>query len=94
MKRAMTLWLAGVCLLTTACGGSSGAGKLRIEEAPASVTEPCGRPEKYLTAQDWELIAGRIGDELIECGKKHSILVERDRYVVDVLKGRDYWSQI
>ena len=70
----------------------SGAGKLRIDPAPANVTAPCKRPEDFLQAQDWEIIAGRIGDELIDCGQKHSLLVARDRVMIDALQRRNYWE--
>lgn len=45
------------------------------------VAEPCKRPEVYLDAGDWELIAVRIGDELIDCGHKHRIAVEDGRAI-------------
>lgn len=38
---------------------------------PASLRQPCQRPESFLGAKDWELTMGRLGDELIRCGAKH-----------------------
>lgn len=65
MRRAAILTLAAFPLLT-ACGGSSVAG-LRIEPLPAAAAEPCPPPAGFLAAGDWEIIAGRLGDALIEC---------------------------
>lgn len=81
-----------MCLLILSGCAQNGAGKLRIDPAPANATAPCKRPEVYLGANDWEIIASRIGDELVDCGQKHSILVARDLYITDALQGRDYWE--
>jgi hypothetical protein len=92
MKSAPILPLLIAYLALTACGGSNAVGALKIEPAPANITAPCKRPEDYLNAKDWEIIAGRIGDELIDCGAKQAALVVRDRVIVDALQGRDYWD--
>ena len=63
------------------CGGPKGGGAVQIDPLPANVAEPCARPEAYLGAGDWELIAVRIGDELIDCGHKHRIAVEDGRAI-------------
>ncbi|SMP31492.1 hypothetical protein SAMN06265373_1081 [Shimia sagamensis] len=75
MKPAMIKPLA-VCLLMSACGGSKGVGALRIEPLPATVTSSCTDPRAFLRAGDWEIIAGRLGDELISCNGKRGLAVE------------------
>lgn len=72
MKRAKTLMLCGVCLALTACGGWRGAGAPRIEAPQEVFMQPCAHPSRHLRAGDWEVIAGRIGDALIECEAKRS----------------------
>lgn len=59
----------------TACSGFAGSGSPNLERLPASIAQRCRRPEEFLGAGDWELIAGRIGSELILCGKKHQVAV-------------------
>jgi hypothetical protein len=39
------------------------------------VSAPCARPEVFLDAGDWEIIAGRLGSELINCGAKQAAVV-------------------
>jgi hypothetical protein len=60
------------------CSAPETGGKVRIEPPPANVAAPCDHPSEFLSAGDWELIASRIGDALIYCGRKHEIMVERD----------------
>ncbi len=60
------------CLALTACNGSSGGG-LRIEPLPAAAQQPCPVPQDFLGARDWEIIAGRIGDALIECEGRRAL---------------------
>lgn len=74
MKPALMLTLAAP-LLTAACLGSSGAGGLRIEQLPENVVEDCKHPSEFLGPSDWEIIAGRIGDELIACREEKKIAV-------------------
>ena len=78
MKRALILPLLAVCLLLTACAGSRPAGA-RIEPPPAAAVRTCRHPTEFLPAPgqgDWELIAGRIGDELIRCRAEKEVLRE------------------
>lgn len=75
MKRALIPMFAAVLALT-ACDGSGGGGALRIEPLPAEVAAPCDRPEDYLIVRDWEILAGRIGDALSECGAEKQIAVD------------------
>ena len=63
------------------CNGHGSVGALRIEPPPASISAPCARPESYLGAGDWELVAVRIGDALIECALKQAALVARDKAI-------------
>lgn len=85
MKRARILAPAALSLLT-ACGGSGGAGALRIEPLPAEIAAPCDRPEDYLGVRDWEIMAGRIGDALIECGAEKQVAVDAYANVREALK--------
>ena len=76
MRFVLIPTLAAVSALT-ACTGSKGAGNgLRIEPLPAQVEAPCRHPSEFLGAGDWELIAGRIGDELIACSAEKQIAVD------------------
>jgi len=70
----LTLLLAALAL--TACSGSNNAGGPEIPAPDASIASPCQRPESMLGAGDWEVISGRIGDALIECGAEKAALVE------------------
>lgn len=63
--------LAGF-LLTTACGGSIGAGALRVEPLPATITGSCQHPAEFAGAGDWEIMAGRLSDELIACNARRA----------------------
>jgi hypothetical protein len=67
MKRGRTLIIAA-CLPLAACGGWNGAGKgLRLDAPEAVFAQPCPHPADFLGAGDWEIIAGRMGDALIDC---------------------------
>jgi len=72
MKPAKILMPAAACLLLTACDDWSGAGAVRLEAPQAMFSQPCARPEGFLRASDWELVAGRLGDALIDCEAKRA----------------------
>lgn len=74
MKFAPILALLSGCLLMTACAGSPAVGA-KMAPLPENVRAPCPGPSAFLDAGDWELMAGRLGDELILCGKKHRAAV-------------------
>ena len=86
MKRAQILLLLTAFPALTACGGFAPAG-VRLPPPDPAITEPCQRPEVYLGAGDWEVIAGRIGDALLVCGENHKALVDRDATLRAELKG-------
>lgn len=44
--------------------------------------QPCPHPSRHLGAGDWELVAGRIGDDLIDCGARQAGLAQWARGVV------------
>lgn len=67
----------------TACGDLRPFGGAQIPRPDASLTAPCPRPERFLTAGDWEIMAGRLGTALIECGAEKAALVG----YVDALRG-------
>lgn len=71
----------------TACGDLKPSGGLRAAPPDATVTSPCDRPEQHLRGQDWEVIAGRIGVALIDCGEKQAELV---RYLSDLTGALKY----
>lgn len=60
----------------TACDDWNAAGRPRLEAPQETTLAPCSRPEAHLSARDWEIIAGRIGDALIDCGAKQAALAE------------------
>jgi len=85
MRLALIPLLLVVCPALTACGGSRPAG-VPIEPPPASVMVPCRHPAEFLPAAgqgDWELIVGRIGDELIRCGEGKAVLGEWAKGMVE-----------
>lgn len=86
MKRAQILLLLTAAPLLTACDGFATAG-VRLPPPDPSIAQPCPRPEAFLGAGDWELIAGRIGDALIVCGENHKALVDRDTTLRAAMKG-------
>lgn len=47
----------------------------------AALTAACPRPERHLRAGDWEVIAGRVGVDLIRCGQEKAALAA---YVADL----------
>ncbi len=77
MKPVPILALVAVFPLP-ACSDWAGGGAtdLRAEPLPASVAAPCDHPGDYLGAQDWEIMAGRLGDALIRCGAEKEIAVQ------------------
>jgi hypothetical protein len=54
---------------------------VRAAPPDATVTAPCDAPERHLRGNDWEVIAGRLGLALIDCGERQAELV---RYLGDV----------
>lgn len=65
------------CLLLTACAGLNGAGEaVNAPDLEAQARQKCPSPESFLGVPDWELIAGRIGDELIECEQRRALAVQ------------------
>lgn len=73
MKHAPILILAASQLLT-ACAGSGTAGP-RINPLPPAALQPCAAPADLLGARDWEILAGRLGDALIECEGRRALAV-------------------
>lgn len=81
MPHGLILLLILAALPLTACGASVSGGA-RVQEADASLTSACDRPEQHISAGDWEIMAGRLGDALIECGQKQAALAE---YLNDII---------
>lgn len=43
---------------------------------PDEVAAPCPHPRDVVRGvSDWEILAGRLGDELIECGAEKAVAV-------------------
>jgi len=67
MRRGRMLIIAA-CLPMAACDGWNGAGRGLIVDPPEAVfAQPCTHPADFLGAADWEIMAGRLGDALIDC---------------------------
>lgn len=90
MKRVPILWLLPAFLSLTACGGSPGAGA-KVPPLPEAVREACPHPAVFLNAGDWEIMAGRIGDALIDCEGRRGVAVGYADAVTAATKP-DYWS--
>lgn len=89
MKPARILSLVIVCLLLTACGGSP-AGGAKIQPLPENVRAACPHPSEFLSVRDWEIMAGRLGDELIACDLKRGAAVTYVDTLAEVVP--DYWK--
>jgi hypothetical protein len=70
----MRISMIVVCLALTACGVSTPDG-LTLPQLPALATEESPHPSEFLGAGDWELIAGRIGDALLQCEAGRALAV-------------------
>ncbi|GHF33409.1 hypothetical protein GCM10017056_01030 [Seohaeicola zhoushanensis] len=77
MKHARILMLTAAVLALTACDASGPAGAPRLEPPPAGAMRVCRHPTEFLPppgSGDWEIIAGRIGDELLRCRAEKQVL--------------------
>lgn len=88
MKPATIPAFAALSALT-ACGGLNGGGAadLRVPPLDASIAAPCPHPLDVPTGGDWEIYAGRLGDELIACGSKHGVVVADREALSRVVRG-------
>lgn len=72
------MWILAACLPLAACGGWSGVGKgLALDPPEAVFAQPCPHPADFLAAGDWEIIAGRMGDALIDCEARRAGLARQ-----------------
>jgi hypothetical protein len=69
---ALALLCASLTLMSCGPLGSGGAA---LDPPPAAATQPCARPEALLGGGDWRLIAGRLGDALIDCEGRRALAV-------------------
>jgi len=77
MKLHRILALLCAAPLLTACGVWSGAGPIKVPDLPEDVRQPCPHPRDVVRGLgDWEIMAGRLGDELIECGAEKQVGVD------------------
>jgi hypothetical protein len=72
MKPALILGPAALLILSGCASG--GAGVPRLPPPDAALTAPCAHPSAHLGAETLEIMAGRIGDDLIDCGARHAAL--------------------
>jgi hypothetical protein len=84
MKSGRILTLAIACPLLASCAGFNAAG-VRPPVLSAEVRAPCPHPSKFLGAGGWELIAGRLGDALIECSVEKAIAIASSDLAADEL---------
>ena len=83
------MWIIAACLPLAACGGWNGAGKgLRLDAPEAVFAQPCPHPADFLGAGDWEIIAGRMGDALIDCEARRAGLARHFDATADALRGK------
>lgn len=85
MRHVLILGLLIVAPLTLQGCGSRPAGALRVEAPDEATLASCEAPQAYLGVDDWEIMAGRIGDALILCGKKHEALADYARAVSKIV---------
>lgn len=76
MQRAVILMLV-VFPALTACDDWRAVGEgLSVPDLPAQARQACTGPAEVLGAGDWEIIAGRLGDELIRCENRRDLAVQ------------------
>lgn len=74
MRPERTLLLLIVALPLTACDDLKPSGGQRVPPPDAQTVAPCDLPEQHLAANDWEIVAGRLGLALIQCGQEKAAL--------------------
>ena len=75
MLRVMILMLAVFPILAACADWRGGGTGLSVPDLPAQARQECQHPSTMLGAGDWEIIAGRIGDELIRCEGRRGLAV-------------------
>ena len=76
MPRAL-ISMVVVSLTLAACSGSGRGGVgLKLPDLPPQARQECPHPSTLLGAGDWEIIAGRLGDELIRCEGRRGLAVQ------------------
>lgn len=87
MRHALILMFV-VFPVLTACDGFRSAGEgLEVPDIPENARQECQSPTAFLRAGDWELVAGRMGDELIRCEGRREIAVQGFDAVRDAVSG-------
>lgn len=66
------------CLILANCEDYRGAGASNraLPVLPFMAEQPCLHPGDMLGAGDWRLIAGRLGDALIDCEGRRALAAE------------------
>ena len=80
MKPARILMLLAASQALTACDDWNAVGP-RLEAPQETTLAPCAHPSAYLATADWEILAGRLGDELLDCRAKQAALADWARGV-------------
>ncbi|SDX04455.1 hypothetical protein SAMN04488238_1056 [Roseicitreum antarcticum] len=76
MLRAVIL-MCVVFPALTACDGWRSVGKgVEVSDLPPAARLECKSPAAFLRAGDFEIIAGRMGDELIRCEQRRGLAVQ------------------
>lgn len=79
IRRGVILPLMAACPLLTACDGWRAVG-VRLDPPEAVFAQPCPHPADLATARDaradWEILAGRLGDALIDCETRRAGLAQ------------------
>ena len=66
-----------IAVTLAACSGLTGGGTgVAVSDLPAQARQDCQHPSTMLGAGDWEIIAGRLGDELIRCENRRALAVQ------------------
>lgn len=90
MRRGAILPLLAACLALTACDGWNGAGA-RHDPPEAVFAQPCPHPADLAAAPDaradWEILAGRLGDALIDCETRRAGLAQWAKGTGAAIKG-------
>ena len=61
-------------LLLRSCSGfNADGGQLQTPPIDSAVLTPCPHPSQFLSLEDWEIMAGRLGDALIECEARRAL---------------------
>ena len=62
------------CLLLPSCSVFNADGaRLQTPPNDSAALTPCPHPTEFLSIDDWEIMAGRLGDALLECEARRAL---------------------